>query len=114
MPHNEGNPVQSGSVEEMRPLMVDGVFGGVDPAAGRLAFYIDINVIAVSDTGAMEANSVNRFFIPEIRMSPETFCSIADMMKTQADQYRQSMREYYANPERPTIEKTSSENGRSS
>jgi len=70
-----------------RVVFIDGVLGAVNPIEGRIAFFVDI---PVSETGnvvigepkppEIYTNKVKRMFLIDVRMSPETFKSVAKWM----------------------------------
>lgn len=73
---------------------IDGVFGSLTQVNGRMAFYVDIPVNETGNVVIGEAkppelftNKIRRVFLIDIRMSPETFKSIAKFMNDQIINY---------------------------
>ena len=80
-------PVRIVQPADLPVLNVDGVFGGLDPSMARMLLYADRPEVTIAADGSMAPAAVVRTFLAELRMSPETFVSIAHWMETQAARY---------------------------
>jgi hypothetical protein len=72
----------------------DGAFGFLTPGGGRMAFYVDIPVnetgniiLGESKPPELYTNKIRRVSLIDLRMSPETFKSIAKFMTDQVANY---------------------------
>lgn len=71
----------------MPVLSIDGAFGGLDPSKGRFLIYADRPEADVDENGSMVPVKVVRTILADIRMSPETFLSMARWMNAHADRF---------------------------
>lgn len=91
MPSNENQddrlPLRIVQPADLPVLNVDGILGGLDPSQGRILLYADRPEMTIAADGSMTPAAVVRTFLAELRMSPETFVSVARWMGTQAARY---------------------------
>ncbi|ACL15752.1 hypothetical protein [Methanosphaerula palustris] len=91
MPSNETQddrlPLRIVQPADLPVLNVDGILGGLDPSQARILLYADRPEMTIAADGSMTPAAVVRMFLAELRMSPETFVSIACWMGTQAARY---------------------------
>jgi hypothetical protein len=72
---------------------IDGALGNLNLNGGRMTFFVDVPQIEMGalaeGQGAPEisVSTVKRIFLVDIRMSPETFKSVAIWMKNNVDAY---------------------------
>ena len=91
MPSNETQgdrlPIRIVQPADLPVLNVDGILGGLDPSQARMLLYADRPEMTIAADGSMAPAAVVRTFLAELRMSPETFVSVARWMGTQAARY---------------------------
>ncbi|MFA5296289.1 MAG: hypothetical protein WC382_12355 [Methanoregulaceae archaeon] len=87
-------PIDTIKDPEFKTIMIDGLFGDLNPERGTITFFYDSSDIeTIAETGEIRIKKIYRHLILDLRMSPEKWVSIARWMGQQADYYENWRRE---------------------
>lgn len=76
--------------ENVPSFHITGVFGGLDPVEGRIAFF-NVRLIPQEgdQPGSLQTGEVHQEYVAEVKMSPMAFKSIANWMNRKLTQYEE-------------------------